>query len=162
MVEIGNEDFFDNSGSYNAYRYPMFANAIRQAYPQLKLIATTPVTNGPVDIVDEHYYSNDPPFFAENAHLFDSVSRTGPKVIVGEFATTNGTPTGTLANAVGEAAFLTGMERNADLVLGRVLCAVTGQRQRAELADQPHRLQRTQELRVAFVLGTGDALQPTR
>ncbi len=118
MVEIGNEDFFDGSGSYNAYRYPMFANAIRAAYPQLKLIATTPVTNGPVDIVDEHYYNNDPQYFAENAHLFDSVSRTGPKVIVGEYATTNGTPTGTLANAVGEAAFLTGTERNSDLVLG--------------------------------------------
>ncbi len=118
MVEIGNEDFFDGSGSYNAYRYPMFANAIRTAYPQLKLIATTPVTNGPVDIVDEHYYNNDPQYFAENAHIFDSVSRTGPKVIVGEYATTNGTPTGTLANAVGEAAFLTGTERNSDLVLG--------------------------------------------
>jgi alpha-L-arabinofuranosidase len=118
MVEIGNEDFFDTSGSYNAYRYPIFANAIRAAYPQVKLIATTPVTNGPVDIVDEHYYSNDPSFFAENAHLFDSVSRTGPKVIVGEYATTNGSPTGTLANAVGEAAFLTGTERNSDLVLG--------------------------------------------
>ncbi|HEX3977536.1 MAG TPA: LamG-like jellyroll fold domain-containing protein [Solirubrobacteraceae bacterium] len=118
MVEIGNEDFFDGSGSYNAYRYPMFANAIRAAYPQLKLIATTPVTNGPVDIVDEHYYNNDPQYFAENAHLFDGMSRSGPKVIVGEYATTNGTPTGTLANAVGEAAFLTGTERNSDLVLG--------------------------------------------
>ena len=118
MIEIGNEDFFDGSGSYNAYRYPMFANAIRSAYPQLKLIATTPVTNGPVDIVDEHYYNNDPQYFAENAHIFDSASRGGPKVIVGEYATTNGSPTGTLANAVGEAAFLTGTERNSDLVLG--------------------------------------------
>jgi hypothetical protein len=118
MIEIGNEDFFDNSGSYNAYRYPMFADAIRSAYPQLKLIATTPVTNGPVDIIDEHYYNNDPQYFAQNAHVFDSVSRSGPKVIVGEYATTNGSPTGTLANAVGEAAFLTGTERNADLVLG--------------------------------------------
>jgi alpha-L-arabinofuranosidase len=118
MVEIGNEDFFDGSGSYNAYRYPMFANAIRAAYPQIKLIATTPVTTAPVDIVDEHYYNNDPQYFAENAHIFDSMSRSGPKVIVGEYATTNGTPTGTLANAVGEAAFLTGTERNSDLVLG--------------------------------------------
>ena len=118
MVEIGNEDFFDSSGSYNAYRYPMFANAIRAAYPQLKLMATTPVTNGPVDIVDEHYYNNDPTYFAQNAHIFDSASRGGPKVLVGEYATTNGTPTGTLANAVGEAAFLTGVERNSDLVLG--------------------------------------------
>ena len=119
MIEIGNEDFFDTSGSYNAYRYPMFASAIRSAYPQLKLIATTPVTATPApDIIDEHYYNNDPQYFAENAHIFDGVSRSGPKVIVGEYATTNGSPTGTLANAVGEAAFLTGAERNADLVLG--------------------------------------------
>ncbi|MFZ1993719.1 MAG: LamG-like jellyroll fold domain-containing protein [Solirubrobacteraceae bacterium] len=118
MVEIGNEDFFDGSGSYSAYRYPMFANAIRAAYPQIKLIATTPVSTAPVDIVDEHYYNNDPQYFAQNAHIFDSMSRSGPKVIVGEYATTNGTPTGTLANAIGEAAFLTGTERNSDLVLG--------------------------------------------
>jgi hypothetical protein len=76
------------------------------------------VTNGPVDIVDEHYYNDDPQYFAENAHLFDSMSRGGPKVLIGEYATTNGTPTGTLANAIGEAAFLTGTERNSDLVLG--------------------------------------------
>jgi hypothetical protein len=55
MVEIGNEDFFDTSGSYNAYRYPMFATAIKAADPQLKLVATTPVTNGPApDVIDEH------------------------------------------------------------------------------------------------------------
>ena len=119
MVEVGNEDFFDTSGSYNAYRYPMFATAIKAAYPQLKIVATTPVTNGPaLDVVDEHYYNNDPSYFASNAHLFDAVSRSGPKVIVGEYATTQGTPTGTLADAIGESAFLTGLERNADLVIG--------------------------------------------
>ena len=36
MVEIGNEDFFDSSGSYNAYRYPMFYDAIKAAYPRLQ------------------------------------------------------------------------------------------------------------------------------
>jgi alpha-L-arabinofuranosidase len=118
MVEVGNEDFFDTTGSYNAYRYPMFYDAIKAAYPQLKIVATTPVTSRPMDIVDEHYYNNDPSYFAQNAHLFDSVSRTGPKVLVGEYATTNGTPTGTLSDAVGESAFLTGVERNADLVIG--------------------------------------------
>jgi alpha-L-arabinofuranosidase len=119
MVEIGNEDFFDTSGSYNAYRYPMFATAIKAADPQLKIVATTPVTNGPApDVVDEHYYNDDPSYFASNAHLFDTVSRSGPKVIVGEYATTQGTPTGTLADALGESAFLTGLERNADLVIG--------------------------------------------
>ena len=134
MVEIGNEDFFDGSGSYNAYRYPMFANAIRAAYPQLKLIATTPVTNGPVDVVDEHYYNNDPQYFAENAHIFDSVSRSGPKVIVGEYATTNGTPTGTLANAVGEGASPPAPSATPIWCWAR-LRPTAGQRQRAELAD---------------------------
>ena len=118
MVEIGNEDFFDQSGSYNAYRYPMFYDAIKAAYPQLQIVATAPVTSRPMDILDDHYYNNDPTYFAENAHLFDNASRSGPKILVGEYATTQGTPTGTLAGALGEAAFLTGIERNADLVIG--------------------------------------------
>jgi hypothetical protein len=118
MVEIGNEDFFDRSGSYNAYRYPMFYDAIHAAYPQLKIVATTSVTSRPINVLDEHFYNNDPNYFASDAHMFDTASRSGPKVIVGEYATTQGTPTGTLAGALGEAAFLTGLERNADLVLG--------------------------------------------
>jgi len=117
-VEVGNEDFFDSSGSYNAYRYPMFYDAIKAAFPGLPVVATAPVTSRPMDILDEHFYNNDPNYFAENAHMFDSVSRTGPKVLVGEYAATQGQPTGTLAAALGEAAFLTGLERNADLVVG--------------------------------------------
>jgi alpha-L-arabinofuranosidase len=117
-VEVGNEDFFDSSGSYNAYRYPMFYDAIKAAFPGMPVVATTPVTSRPMDMIDEHFYNNDPNYFASNAHLFDGASRSGPKVIVGEYATTAGQPTGTLANAIGESAFLTGLERNADLVLG--------------------------------------------
>jgi alpha-L-arabinofuranosidase len=117
-VEVGNEDFFDSSGSYNAYRYPMFYDAIKAAFPSMPVVATTPVTSRPMDMLDEHFYNNDPQYFASNAHLFDDASRSGPKVIVGEYATTQGQPTGTLAGAIGEAAFLTGLERNADLVLG--------------------------------------------
>jgi alpha-L-arabinofuranosidase len=118
MVEVGNEDFFDQSGSYNAYRYPMFYDAIKAAYPSLKLVATTPVSSRPMDILDDHYYNSDPNYFASNAHLFDNASRSGPRILVGEYAATEGTPTGTLAAALGEAAFLTGLERNADLVIG--------------------------------------------
>ncbi len=117
-VEVGNEDFFDSSGSYHAYRYPMFYDAIKAAFPRMSVVATTPVTTRPMDMLDEHFYNNDPQYFAENAHLFDGASRSGPKVIVGEYATTQGQPTGTLAGAIGEAAFLTGLERNADLVIG--------------------------------------------
>src|SRR5579875_2807873 len=118
MVEIGNEDFFDTSGSYNAYRYPVFYDALHAAEPSLKFIATEPVTSRPAYAVDDHYYNNDPTYFEQNAHLIDSMSRSGPKIIVGEYATTNGSPTGTLADALGESAFLTGTVRNADLVLG--------------------------------------------
>ena len=117
-VEIGNEDFFDNSGSYNAYRYPMFYDAIKSAFPGMPIVATAAVTSRPMDILDEHFYNNDPNYFASNAHLFDAAARTGPKVLVGEYAATLGQPTGTLAAALGESAFLTGLERNADLVLG--------------------------------------------
>jgi alpha-L-arabinofuranosidase len=117
-VEVGNEDFFDSSGSYNAYRYPMFYDAIKAAFPGMPVVATTPVTSRPMGLLDEHFYNNDPGYFAANAHLFDGASRSGPKVIVGEYATTQGQPTGTLAGAIGEAAFLTGLERNADLVIG--------------------------------------------
>jgi alpha-L-arabinofuranosidase len=116
-VEVGNEDFFDRSGSYNAYRYPMFHDAIKAAYPQIQLVATTPVTSRPMDVLDNHYY-NSPGWFVDNAHLFDTAPRTGPRILAGEYAALQGTPTGTLAAAVGEAAFITGMERNADLVLG--------------------------------------------
>ncbi|HEY3772277.1 MAG TPA: alpha-L-arabinofuranosidase C-terminal domain-containing protein [Solirubrobacteraceae bacterium] len=118
MVEIGNEDFFDTSGSYDAYRYPMFYDALHASDPSLKFIATEQVTSRPAYAVDDHYYNSDPSYFAQNAHLFDSMSRSGPKIIVGEYATTNGSPTGTLADALGESAFLTGTERNADLVIG--------------------------------------------
>jgi alpha-L-arabinofuranosidase len=117
-VEIGNEDQFDRSGSYNANRYPMFHDAIKAAYPDLEIVATTPVTSRPMDILDNHYYDNDPTFFESNAHLFDNASRSGPRIIVGEYAATQGSPTGTLAAALGESAFLTGVERNTDVVIG--------------------------------------------
>ena len=117
-VEIGNEDFFDNSGSYNAYRFPMFYDAIKAAYPQLKIIATTNVTSRTPDVIDDHYYSNNPDVLAADSSVYDNTSRSGPKHIVGEYAVTQGSPTGTLAGALGEAAFLTGVERNADVAIG--------------------------------------------
>lgn len=117
-VEIGNEDFFDRSGSYNAYRFPMFYDAIKAAYPQLKIIATIQVTSRTPDVIDDHYYSGDPDTIAADAHTYDTASRTGPKHLVGEFAVTQGAPTGTLAGALGESAFLTGLENDADVVLG--------------------------------------------
>ena len=120
-VEIGNEDFFDNSGSYNAYRYPAFYDAIKARYPGLQVVATTGVTTRPMDVLDDHYYQSDPASFAALATRYDATDRNGPKILVGEYGVTNGTatnPTGNLAGALAEASFLTGTVRNADLVIG--------------------------------------------
>jgi alpha-L-arabinofuranosidase len=119
-VEIGNEDFLNNgAASYDAYRYPMFYDAIKAAYPQVKLIATTPVTSRPMDVIDEHYYDS-PAFFASQADRYDGYDRNGPKVFVGEYAVTanaGNRPTGYLGGSIGEAAFMTGLERNSDVVI---------------------------------------------
>ncbi len=118
-VEVGNEDFLNGgTASYNAYRYPMFYDAIKAAYPQVKIIATTPVTSRPMDVIDQHYYSS-AQFFEQASTMFDSYDRSGPLVFVGEYAATanaGGLPTGLLGNSIGEAAFMTGMERNSDIV----------------------------------------------
>jgi alpha-L-arabinofuranosidase len=116
-VEIGNEDQFDRSGSYGS-RYGAFYDAIHARYPRLKLIATTAESTRPMDVIDNHYYFGDPAALAALAHTYDATSRTGPKVLVGEYAVTQGQPTGTLAAALGEAAFMTGLVRDADVVIG--------------------------------------------
>jgi len=118
MIEVGNEDNLDPSGSYDAYRYAAFYDAIKANYPQLRIVATAPVTHRPMDVLDEHFYHDTPSYFAAHAHTFDHVTRHGPKIIVGEYAATTASPTGTMSGALGEAAFLTGIERNADLVVG--------------------------------------------
>lgn len=125
-VEIGNEDGKDRSGSYNAYRYPMFYDAIKAAFPGMPVVATTPVTSRPMDILDEHFYNDNSAWFADNAHRFDNVSRTGPKILVGEYAVTPGPGLPTQADALGEAAFLTGLERDADVVIGASYAPLLG------------------------------------
>ena len=115
-LEIGNE----NGGSYYDARYTLFYDALTATYPAIRLISpvwgTQPVSR-PVEIQDEHYYS-DPGTFIGYATKYDGYSRSGPKVFVGEYAVTSGYGTyGNLAAALGEAAFMTGMERNSDMVL---------------------------------------------
>lgn len=114
-VEIGNEDFFDSSGSYDG-RFAQFFDAIRAAYPNLKLIATTTVTSRTPDIYDQHFYET-PRAFDQMVHQYDNYSRTGPKIFVGEYASQEGRPVPDLNAALGDAAWLTGLERNADLVI---------------------------------------------
>jgi alpha-L-arabinofuranosidase len=69
-----------------------------------------------VETVDEHYYES-PGWFEDHANRYDSYDRTGPKVYVGEYAAKQDAGQGNLSAALGEAAFMTGMERNSDLVL---------------------------------------------
>ncbi len=114
-VEIGNEDMFDRSGSYDA-RFAQFAKAIRAKYPELQLIATAPVTTEKPDVLDEHYYLRASQFFDDVTH-YDKTDRKGPKIFVGEWATREGTPTPNLGAALGDAAWMTGLERNSDIIV---------------------------------------------
>jgi alpha-L-arabinofuranosidase len=114
-MEIGNE----NGGSFYNDRYALFYSAIKSNYPAMHLIAPDwggIPSSAPVEIQDEHYYSS-AGTFDSYATKYDSYSRNGPKVFVGEYAVNSGFGTyGNLTSALGEAAFMTGMERNSDLV----------------------------------------------
>ncbi len=114
-LEVGNE----NGGPAYEERYALFDRAIRAKYPNIKLIANvwggTPKQT-PLEILDEHYYST-PGFFLSNADRYDGYDRKGPKIYVGEYAVTQGSGTGNLIGALGEAAFMIGMERNSDVVV---------------------------------------------
>jgi alpha-N-arabinofuranosidase len=132
-VEIGNEEWFDRSGSYDE-RYAQFSKAIQAKYPDLKLIATAPVKSAKPDVLDEHYYVRATQNFHDAGHYdtsdrsaaplqhwdnghYDKVDRNGPKIFVGEWATREGSPTPDMGAALGDAAWMTGLERNSDLVV---------------------------------------------
>jgi alpha-N-arabinofuranosidase len=114
-VEIGNEDWFDRSGSYDG-RYAQFHKAIKQRYPELQLIATAPIKSVKPDVLDEHFYMAAEQSFADANH-YDKTDRNGPKIFVGEWATREGEPTPNLQAALGDAAWMTGMERNSDIIV---------------------------------------------
>ena len=114
-VEIGNEDWFDRTGSYEQ-RFAAFHDAIKARHPDLKLIATTPVSSRPYDVIDEHFYPS-ASSFQNGSHKYDNRSRSGPKVFVGEWASQEGTPTPDFNAALGDASWLTGLIRNSDLVV---------------------------------------------
>ena len=94
-IEIGNEDWFDKSGSYDA-RFAQFARALRKDYPQYKLISTAPVKEEAAgeepDVQDDHYYKSSADML-DFVHHYDDAPRTGPKIFIGEWATLSGAPT---------------------------------------------------------------------
>ncbi|MTK52936.1 alpha-L-arabinofuranosidase C-terminal domain-containing protein [Paludibacter sp.] len=122
-VEIGNEDWFDRTNSYDG-RFKQFREAIEKKYSQLTCISTITDTQNPdlkvtgkkPDVMDEHYYRSSWEMFA-NASQYDKYDRNSSKIFVGEWATREGAPTTNLHAALGDAAWMTGMERNSDHVI---------------------------------------------
>jgi alpha-N-arabinofuranosidase len=122
-VEVGNEDWFDRSGSYE-WRFADFYDAIKAKYPDLKIISTmgyehpeAVVKSRTPDLVDEHYYRNEEEM-ENQSFKYDTYDRSRKsKIFVGEWATRVGSPTPNMAGALGDAAWMCCMERNADIVL---------------------------------------------
>ncbi len=111
-VEVGNED---PQNTYSG-RYIQFYRAIKAQYPKLTIIATTHVIGMQPDMIDDHYYRS-AAAMESDVHHYDTYSRTGPKTFVGEWASTEGSPTPTMNAALGDAAWLIGLEKNSDQVL---------------------------------------------
>ncbi|MER7398899.1 alpha-L-arabinofuranosidase C-terminal domain-containing protein [Streptomyces sp. NPDC000151] len=121
-LEVGNEE---NVPDAFFARFKEFRAAIEAKYPDVTVISNSgPDDSGTtfdrawqlnrdakVAMVDEHYY-NSPQWFLENNERYDSYDRGGPKVFLGEYASQDNR----FGNALSEAAFMTGLERNADVV----------------------------------------------
>ena len=134
-VEIGNEDWFDKSDSYQG-RYAQFHDAIKKKYPQLKCISSIGneqsrmmVKSRKPDVLDEHYYKSTDEFLRDFGNYFENYDRNGPEIFVGEWAAHedgNIRPwdkkakkqhcTPSMTSAIGDAMFMAAMERNSDIV----------------------------------------------
>ncbi len=120
-IGLGNEE---NTRTFEA-NFPRFRDAVEAAHPEVTVISNSgPDDTGTrfdelwdfnreqgVAMVDEHYY-NDPSWFLSNTERYDSYDREGPHVFLGEYASRGNA----WSNALSEAAYMTGLERNADLV----------------------------------------------
>jgi alpha-L-arabinofuranosidase len=115
FVEIGNEDFFDSSNSYDD-RFTQFYDAIKAKYPKIRIIATAGVGSRNPDLRDDHFYRSSRHMLRDAGH-YDDQDRGGPRVMVGEWATKEGKPTPNLRAALADAAWFMGMQRNSDLVV---------------------------------------------
>jgi alpha-N-arabinofuranosidase len=120
FVEVGNEDGLGGGRGPATYeaRFAPFYDAIKAKYPAIKIIATAKVTDRTPDLLDEHYYFRSAEEAEIAAHKYDDRPRGQTQVFVGEWATRipSGAPTTNLKAALADAAWMTGMERNSDLV----------------------------------------------
>ena len=135
FLGVGNEqwDYDEKHGGYGPVfteRLKKFNDALRAKYPTLKLIGTTgPNSEGwdfdllqprmkelKVDLYDEHYYRNEQ-WFLSHGLRYDSYDRKGPRVFAGEYACHGkGKKWNHFETSLYEAAHMTGIERNADIV----------------------------------------------
>jgi alpha-N-arabinofuranosidase len=130
LIGVGNEQW----GPQYIERFKVFEKAIKSKYPKMTIVSGAgPFPEGDyfeygmqelkklnAEIVDEHYYKN-PQWFRENATRYDSYDRKGPKVFAGEYAAQSvaiASPDNrnNWECAFSEAAFMTGLERNAEVV----------------------------------------------
>src|SRR5450631_4384177 len=130
MIGVGNEQW----GPRYVERYKIFAAALKAKHPEIKLVVSAgPLPSGEPfnslwatwrelngDIVDEHYYMNSD-WFLNNSGRYDHYDRKGPKVFAGEYAaqsvaSTSADNRNNWKMAISEAAFMTGLERNGDVV----------------------------------------------
>lgn len=129
-IGIGNEQW----GLQYFERYELFEKEILTKYPEMKIVSTSgPMASGPffniaeqelkkyqAALVDEHFY-NRPEWFLQNVKRYDNYKRDTYKIFVGEYAAASkqmASPENknTWECALAEAAFMTGLERNADVV----------------------------------------------
>jgi len=130
MIGVGNEQW----GPQYIERYQVFVKAIKGKYPNIKIVTSNgPFPSGELfeyadkelralnaEIIDEHYY-NKPEWFLKNSTRYDNYDRKGPKIFAGEYAaqsvaTVSPDNKNNWECALAEAAFMTGLERNADVV----------------------------------------------
>lgn len=124
-IAIGNEQWAE----VYVERLEPFVKQIRAKYPEILIVGGSgPQAEGEqfeylwpemkrmnVDLVDEHYYRT-PEWFLQSAKRYDSYDRNGPKVFAGEYACHPNNRENSFLTALCEAAFMTGLERNADIV----------------------------------------------
>ena len=124
-LAVGNEQWDD----LYVERLEAFVKVLREKHPEIQIIGGAgPYASGDmlkhlwpemkrlkVDLVDEHYYMA-PTWFWNNAGRYDDYDREGPKVFAGEYAAHHPNRGNNFEAALSEAAFMTGLERNADIV----------------------------------------------
>lgn len=125
FLGVGNEQW----GEEYIARLEPFLKVLRKTHPEIQIIGSAgPDPDGKnfefswpqmkknrIDLVDEHYYRN-PEWFLTHAGRYDTYDRNGPKVFAGEYACHTASKKNDFESALCESAFLTGIERNADVV----------------------------------------------